>query len=366
MVNGPLTRAEISCGPGMPRVITAKAAMEYLKSFPALEGLVDLANRDDIDINPTLLRVLTDLYVTKPTHSSEEERQYTELALRLLDTVDVSARHDLARRLASYAQAPLPVVRRLVRDVIAVAEPILRHSQALSSSELFALAQEAGPGHVAAVAAREDLGSHSTHGNIVSRSEPFAGSSAAASELSELFFSANTTERRLILLNLDYAPLPAANPVNAQLASEAVPRIEAAALSHKIETLAHELARALAISHRQARQLTDDPTGEPIVVAAKALGMPADVLQRILLCLNPAISQSVQRVYDLSDLYEELKPDSALRLVAIWQSGYKPQQPAHQPQLSIDETRPRPDAATAQRCFPTTRAPDQRASTKRS
>ena len=51
--------------------------MDYLKSYPALEGLVDLANRDGIDVSVTLLRVLTDLYVIKSSHSSEEERQYT-------------------------------------------------------------------------------------------------------------------------------------------------------------------------------------------------------------------------------------------------------------------------------------------------
>ena len=340
--------------------------MEYLNSFPALEGLVDLANRDNIDISPTLLRVLTDLYVTKPKHSSEEERQYTELVLRLLDVVDVSARYTLAQRLANYAQAPLPVVRRLARDVIAVAEPILRHSQVLNGAELLAIAKEAGPGHVAAVAAREDLRPHGQLETVTSTTDPFAGSSAAASELSELFFSANATERRFILLNLDYAPLPPAKPINPQLAGEAVRRIETAALLHNVETFARELARALAITHAQARQLADDPTGEPIVVAAKALGMPADVLQRILLCLNPAISQSVQRVYDLADLYEQLKPEAALRLVAIWQIGHKPQAPAHQPQHSIDPTRPRPDAAAAQPRITTTNAPDQRAGTKRS
>ena len=33
--------------------------------FPKLEGLDSLARRDGVDIQPTLLRVLTDLYVQK-------------------------------------------------------------------------------------------------------------------------------------------------------------------------------------------------------------------------------------------------------------------------------------------------------------
>ena len=57
--------------------------------FPKLEGLDSLARRDGVDIRPTLVRVLTDLYVQKASHTSEEERHYTELVLRLLDSVDI-------------------------------------------------------------------------------------------------------------------------------------------------------------------------------------------------------------------------------------------------------------------------------------
>ena len=54
-------------------------------AYPPLDSLVDLACRDGVDIRPTLLRVLTDLYVQKPAHSADEEAQYIELALGLID-----------------------------------------------------------------------------------------------------------------------------------------------------------------------------------------------------------------------------------------------------------------------------------------
>jgi hypothetical protein len=82
--------------------------------------------------------------------------------------------------------------------------------------------------------------------------------------------------------------------------------------------------------------MVQDPSGEPIVVASVVLGMQASVLQRILLCLNPAISQSVQRVYELAQLHEEIDQEAALRLVAIWQAGHPAHvaKPAvHQPEL---------------------------------
>src|SRR5947209_4426243 len=122
--------------------------------FPKLEGLDSLARRDGVDIRPTLVRVLTDLYVQKPTHSSEEERHYTELALRLIDSVDLATRATIAKKLGAYVGAPHAVVRRLARDVIEVAEPILRHSRSLTAADLDAIARDFGAGHAMIIAER--------------------------------------------------------------------------------------------------------------------------------------------------------------------------------------------------------------------
>ena len=64
------------------------------------DGLVvGLARADAHDIRPNLLRILTDLYVQKSAHSADEERHYTELALRLLDVVQLPVRVAVAIRL---------------------------------------------------------------------------------------------------------------------------------------------------------------------------------------------------------------------------------------------------------------------------
>ncbi|MES1155467.1 MAG: DUF2336 domain-containing protein, partial [Pseudorhodoplanes sp.] len=96
-------------------------------------------------------------------------------------------------------------------------------------------------------------------------------------------------------------------------------RLEQAALLRNIAEFIRVTEDVLGLSHRQAARIADDRSGETIVVVAKALAMPADVLQRILLLLNPAIGQSVQRVYDLARLHDEMSQDAALRLLAIWQ-----------------------------------------------
>ena len=82
-------------------------------AYPPLDGLVDLACRDGIDIRPTLLRVLTDLYVQKPAHSAAEETQYVELALGLIEAVDAPTRAAVAASLSAYPAAPAAILNRL-------------------------------------------------------------------------------------------------------------------------------------------------------------------------------------------------------------------------------------------------------------
>jgi hypothetical protein len=65
-----------------------------------------LSRREGVDIRPTLLRVLTDLYVQADAHSGEEERQFIELTSRLIDEVDDATRAAVRARLAIYPGTP--------------------------------------------------------------------------------------------------------------------------------------------------------------------------------------------------------------------------------------------------------------------
>ena len=96
-------------------------------SPPSLDGLAHLSKRSGVDMRPTLLRVLTDLYVQKLTHTDDEERHYTELALRLLDTVDVATRTAVATRLARHLAPPRRILERLAGDLPGIAEPVRAH-----------------------------------------------------------------------------------------------------------------------------------------------------------------------------------------------------------------------------------------------
>ena len=260
-------------------------------------------------MRPTLLRVLTDLYVQKPTHTPDEERHYTELALRLLEAVDVGTRQAVAESLARYAAPPLAVIERLARDLPDVAAAVRRQANGQKSAPI----------------------AHSD--------EPIQA--GIAIELNELFLAANADERRLILRNLDIvAPLPVGS---VKLSRDAAisERLEAAALSRNREAFAQHLAQALQLSRTQAHRLADDELGEPIVTAAKALHIRREVLYRILLFVNVSIGHSVERVHALASLFDELTVQAAEHMVAIWQALPKAERSAerHQPLFWDDDAR---------------------------
>ena len=81
--------------------------------FSGFDGLMNLSRREGVDIRPTLLRVLADLYVQTSTHSEEEALQFVELTSRLIDQVDDATRAAVRARLALYPATPAPVLKHL-------------------------------------------------------------------------------------------------------------------------------------------------------------------------------------------------------------------------------------------------------------
>lgn len=305
--------------------------------FPKLEGLDSLARRDGVDIRPTLLRVLTDLYVQKTAHTSEEERHYTELALRLIDSVDLQTRATAARKLGPYPGTPPSVARRLARDVIEVADPILRHTEVLNVAELDAIARDFGINHAVVIAARREPEQKAiTQPTKAPAAAPAQPSSDQELGLADLFFSADSSERRTLLMSLGSVESEVPQNVQPAATNQA---LETAALGRDRAGFTKVLENALSLTHEQAERIVTDPSGEPLLVAAKALAMPSVTLQRILIFIDPAIGESVQRVFDLASLYERVSTDAAHKIVASLR-GREPvraRRPAHRPMYYDDE-----------------------------
>ena len=310
----------------------------------SLDNLTLLGLRGGVDMRPTLLRVLTDLYVQKLTHTPDEERHYTELALRLLDAVDVATRAAVASRLTRHLSPPVRVIQQLAADLPDVAAHVRSHPA------LARKAQTSVPATTTPVVEVRDsqLSESAAH----EQETPPARSPIAtdiASELNDLFFAASADERRLILLNLQIAaPMPG-DGVQLVRDATAGQRLEAAALARDRESFAQHLAHSLQIPRAQARRIADDLLGEPIVIAAKAITMPRDVVYRILLFVNTTVGHSVERVHALAALYDELPIGAAEHMVAIWQALQRHDQAAakHLPLAWNDEARIRARTATA-------------------
>lgn len=319
-------------------------------SLSNLENLTNFGLRGRVDMRPTLLRVLTDLYVQKPVHTPEEERHYTELALRLLEVVDVPTRAVVAARLAKHRAPPLRVIRYLAGDLPDVAAALRPGPQAQSS---VTVAQAASNRPANAERDRSTRSEVRAAGKI---------SPEVAHDLNENFFGADPAERRLILISLDFVASGSAQRAQFLRDPAAGKRLEAAALARSHDGFAQELAAFLQISRDLAVRIARDEFGEPIVVAAKALNVPRDLLYRILLFINTAIGHSVERVHALADLYDEISAQAAEDIVAIWQALKTDERaPAkHQPLYWNDEPRRARPSTETQRAAAPTRKIDRR------
>ena len=267
---------------------------------PGLESLVDLACRDGVDIRPTLLRVLTDLYVQKHVHTSEEEHHYVALAQRLIETVDEATRTQVVVRLSAYPNPP-----RALRPYLGLAEPLPEAADAPAVVP----ATETEDGF-------DDADLFEPLAAPASQPQTNAAPAVTAGELAELFFGATPQERRLVLIHLDAIAETDIQPVSGH--ADIVRRLETAALRHDRAGFARELNGALQLASFMAQRIVDDTTGEPLLVVARVLRMPAAVLQRVMLFLNPDIGHSVQRVYELAALYDEITEPAAHHLLWIW------------------------------------------------
>src|SRR5262249_5939218 len=116
----------------------------------------------------------------------------------------------------------------------------------------------------------------------------------ATPEFGEAFFSASSMERRRLLSLI--AP-DAGDEIQApvEVGGRLHGGLDVTGLHGRIGEFMRAFERVADIPKSLCERIINDPSGEPMVVAAKATGMPIVILQRILLLVNPAVSHSVRR-----------------------------------------------------------------------
>jgi hypothetical protein len=287
--------------------------------FPGFDGLFSLSRREGVDIRPTLLRVLTDLYVQAARHSPDEQRQFVELTSRLIDQVDDATRAAVRARLAIYPDAPPEILGRLgVRP--AQADAPMPTAKEIPAPPL------AEPPPKPLTEAQARMASH------------LSLQPTDAAEICALFERAGASERAAILHNLAESPLKASARIPLSRAERSIAALEMAAFVTDVQNFTREISETLILPWRVAVQVVNDPGGEPLACAMRALGMPSAAFQRVLLFLKPEIGSSVQHVYRLARLYERLSERAALVMLAAWRgSTMQAARTRYRPSLYDDE-----------------------------
>jgi hypothetical protein len=296
--------------------------------FPGFDGLMTLSRREGVDIRPTLLRVLTDLYVQASAHSGDEERQFVELTSRLIDQVDDATRAAVRARLAIYPGTPAEVLKKLGLKP-ANPDACVPVAREIPASPL--PAPPVRPPSEAELRMASNLSMQPKD----------------AAEINDMFFAASASERALILHDLPETPLKASARIPAARAARAIETLEMAAFAADIENFTLELGETLILPARIAAQVVGDPGGEPLACAVKALDMPSAVFQRVLMFLNPEFA-SVNNVYRLSRLYDRLSERSALIMLAAWRGSTMAVTRAKYRPALYDDERHRARSAPAQ------------------
>src|SRR5450432_843090 len=193
--------------------------------FPGFDGLLTLSRREGVDIRPTLLRVLTDLYVQTNKHTIDEERQFIELTSRLIDEVDDATRAAVRGRLAIYPGTPAETLRKLGLRPARPDQPV-------------PLARAINPPPVEPAPARP--------ADAVLRSSPSLSMQPAdAADICNMFFGANARERRSILHSLADTPLKASPRIPEARARRAIDALEMAAFVADVENFTLEIGETL-------------------------------------------------------------------------------------------------------------------------
>ncbi|MHC1942786.1 DUF2336 domain-containing protein [Bradyrhizobium sp. UFLA06-06] len=297
--------------------------------FPGFDGLMTLSRREGVDIRPTLLRVLTDLYVQASAHSADEERQFVELTARLIDEVDDATRAAVRARLAIYPATPARIMDKLGLRRVGPDQPMP------AAAPIPAPAPSALPAKIPTEAELRMAASLAMRPND-------------AAEISDMFFAASTKERAQILHNLQETPLKAAARIPAARAARAIHILEMAAFAEDLDNFTLELGEALILPWRIAADVVNDPGGEPLACAMRSLDVSSAAFQRILMFLNPEAGSSVNYVYRLSRLYDRLSERSALVMLAAWRGSTMAVARARYRSSLYDDERHRVRAASSQ------------------
>ncbi len=360
-----------------------------------------------------LLRATTDLFVHGGHHTPDEIQRFEELAIHFLPKVLVSDRAYVAESLSSRADAPPAVLRLLARDLIEVATPILKRARVLSADDLLEIVENTGPLHHRMLATRKSLPPEVEQAlrtkqdavtvalldgpaaapraqnpeppevSVPDKTEASEESSSAEEELwaagakpeevaedesadrfpqidlqdvAERFLDLDRDSRNGVLAAMSDGQVRAPKLTPRQQfdialnAAQKAGQIPGLARSKRKDALIAAFADGLSLDLDLVARMVDDPSGEPLVLLVKAIGLSDAEARQVLLLANPAIGVAVQTFFRLVDLHAAMEPQVAEAMIGAWRENEsEPSQKTHVPQFSDAEGVRRPAARTRRR-----------------
>jgi uncharacterized protein (DUF2336 family) len=124
-----------------------------------IDELEDAVQNGSPEKRVETLRQITDLFLREGERLNEDQiKVFDDVLCLLIDRVEIRARAELGKRLASIDCAPLETIRHLAQDnEIEVAGSVLSQSGLLRTSDLVEIASTRGQDHLFAISGRKNL-----------------------------------------------------------------------------------------------------------------------------------------------------------------------------------------------------------------
>ncbi|MEQ9519062.1 MAG: DUF2336 domain-containing protein [Parvibaculum sp.] len=353
-----------------------------MTSFTHVRDLIELAKEPSSERRRELLRGVTDIFLETPAEYTDAEREhFSGIMGDVARSLETQVRVELARRLATVAEAPRELVNQLAHDEIDVAGPLIAQSLALDENDLLAIIYKQGNEHRNIVAARPDVNERISdalvdHGDDdvvhtlvnnesaqigrktfekvadrASRNDLLQGPLLNRRELPadimhEMFWSVSTKLKSIILeksadLNPEFVDqmlqqaerkimkTATKQPVDRSSAQMFIDRkVELRELS---ETLLVELVRANRIDElfcgfsriakidmETTERIFADKTGEALAIACKAIRFDRSTFSTLTLLASPKTRRPLSETRELLDLYDTIAYDMAQRAMRFW------------------------------------------------
>lgn len=315
----------------------------------ALARLVALGQSPDVNIRPVLLRVVVDLFTSKPHHAPSDLQQFSAIVAHLLEEADADTRIIVAEKLAKHPATPRDLLERLAAQQTAIAAMVYAHA-ALDDATLLAAASWGAEAIAAVLASRDDLPAtvvaaladrpeagvlhalaanagvtfdRPTFQHLVRRARQdrdlaarLIDREADAIDLAPLFPLVPSAQRQVIVdaarrLDLGRRQWGRIDGATA----ETLARLDRLVLRGERDAFEMGLGDALGLDTRALTALLHDDSGEILALALAAAGASPDMAARAFILGDPRIGRSVDKVRSLTAIVANLSQHAARRLI---------------------------------------------------